>query len=107
MHITNFGQSRMNYVDASSFNMCNKLNSVYWAFHTHTHTQPFYGSVDFVRDHPGKPVAEETFTHSHSSWSSIIPLCRFLCLNLCCFCKTKVEMLKLAALMAKCLVNNL
>jgi len=31
----------------------------------HTHTQPFYGSLDFVRDNPGEPVPEETFTHSH------------------------------------------
>jgi len=30
-----------------------------------THTQPFYGSVDFVWDNPGEPVPEETFTHSH------------------------------------------
>jgi len=30
---------------------------------THTHTQPFYGSVEFVRDNPGEPVPEETFTH--------------------------------------------
>jgi len=30
-----------------------------------THTLPFYGSVDFVRDNPGEPVPEETFTHSH------------------------------------------
>jgi len=29
----------------------------------HTHTQPFYGSVEFVRDNPGEPVPEETFTH--------------------------------------------
>jgi len=43
--------------------------------HTHTHTQPFYGSVEFVRDNPGEPVSEETFTHSHSSWSSIISIC--------------------------------
>ena len=28
-----------------------------------THTQPFYGSVEFVRDNPGEPVPEETFTH--------------------------------------------
>ena len=40
---------------------------------THTHTQLFYGSVDYVRDNPGEPVPEETFTHSHLSWSSIIP----------------------------------
>jgi len=31
---------------------------------THTHTQPFYISLDFVRDNPGEPVPEETFTHS-------------------------------------------
>jgi len=29
--------------------------------HTFTHTQPFYGSVDFVQDNPGEPVPEETF----------------------------------------------
>ena len=39
----------------------------------HTHTQPFYGSLDFVRDNLGEPVPEETFTHSHLSWSSIVP----------------------------------
>ena len=31
---------------------------------THTHTQLFYGSVEFVRDNPGEPLPEETFTHS-------------------------------------------
>ena len=25
----------------------------------YTHTQPFYGSFDFVRDNPGEPVPEE------------------------------------------------
>jgi len=35
---------------------------------THTHTQPFYGSVEFVRENPGEPVPEETFTHySHKN----------------------------------------
>ena len=29
----------------------------------HTHTQPFYGSLDFVWDNLGEPVPEETFTH--------------------------------------------
>ena len=43
--------------------------------HTHTHTQPFYSSLDFVHNNLGEPVAEESFTHSHSSWSSIIPFC--------------------------------
>jgi len=42
---------------------------------THTHTsQPFYGSLDFVRDNPGEPVPEETFTHSHPLWSSNIAI---------------------------------
>jgi len=42
---------------------------------THTqNTQPFYGSLDFVRNNPGEPVPEETFIHSHPSWSSIIPI---------------------------------
>jgi len=40
---------------------------------THTHIQPFYGSMDFVWDNPGDPLPEETFTHSHLSWSSIVP----------------------------------
>jgi len=33
---------------------------------SHTQTPPFYGSLDFVWDF---------VTHSHSSWSSIIPIC--------------------------------
>jgi len=40
---------------------------------THTHTQPFYGSLDFVRDNSDELVPEETFTHSHLMWSSVIP----------------------------------
>jgi len=40
---------------------------------THTHTHTFYGSLGFVWDNSGKLVPEETFTHSHLSWSSIIP----------------------------------
>jgi len=38
--------------------------------HTHTHTTVSWPSV---RDYPGEPVPEETFTHSHLSWSSTIP----------------------------------
>jgi len=41
--------------------------------HTHTHIQLIYGSLDFVWDNPGELVPEETFTHSHLSWSSSIP----------------------------------
>jgi len=33
-----------------------------WPVHTHN-TQLFFGSVEFVRDNPGEPVPEETFTH--------------------------------------------
>ena len=29
--------------------------------------------MEFVQDNPGDPVPEETFTHSHLSWSSIVP----------------------------------
>jgi len=29
--------------------------------------------MDFVRNNPGEPVPEETFTHLHLSWSSIVP----------------------------------
>jgi len=35
--------------------------------------QPFYGSLDLVWDNMGEPVPKELFTHSHLSWSSIIP----------------------------------
>jgi len=46
---------------------------------THTHTKPFYGSIDFVYDNPGELGPEESFTHSHLSWSSIIPYLLFPC----------------------------
>jgi len=40
----------------------------------HTHNiQPFYSSLDFVRDKLGEPVLEIAFTHAHLSWSSSIP----------------------------------
>jgi len=42
-----------------------------------THTQPFYGSMDFVWNNPGELVPEETFTHSHLLWSSIVPYLLF------------------------------
>ena len=41
--------------------------------HARTHTRTFHGSLNFVRDNPGEPVPEETFTHSHLLWSSIMP----------------------------------
>jgi len=37
------------------------LSSTLHKLITHTHnTQPFYGSVEFVRENPGEPVPEET-----------------------------------------------
>jgi len=45
--------------------------NAYDCMNTHTHT--LSSSLDFVRDNPGEPVPEETLTHSHLSWSSIIP----------------------------------
>jgi len=38
---------------------CCPTNSV--KAHTHTHTQPFYSSLHFVRDNPGELVPEGTF----------------------------------------------
>ena len=35
--------------------------------HTHTHTHNHLTA--FVRDNPGRPVPEETLTHSHPTWS--------------------------------------
>ena len=46
-------------------------------FGPHTNTQPFYGSMDFVRDNPGELVPEETFTHSHLSWGHQLSLICF------------------------------
>jgi len=48
---------------------------MYLMTHVHydTHTQLFYFSMDFVWDNPSEPLPEETFIHSHLSWSSIIP----------------------------------
>jgi len=30
-------------------------------------------ATSFDQDNPGKPVPEKTFTHSHVSWSSVVP----------------------------------
>jgi len=48
----------------------NNSSNIYIKYHTHT---TIYGSLDFVWDNPGELVPEETFTHSHLSWSSVIP----------------------------------
>jgi len=46
-------------------------------FRVHTHTQPFYGSLEIVWDNPGEPVPEETFTHytHRSHQSSLFRVC--------------------------------
>ena len=56
-------KSRMVYLSGAS------LPRLSW----NTHTQPFYGFVEFVRDNPGEPVPEETFTHftHHGHQSSL------------------------------------
>ena len=53
----------------------NRLNSalLHYPKMCSTPTQPFYGSLDSVWDNLREPVPEETFTHSHRSWSSVIP----------------------------------
>ena len=54
---------------------CNTHTHTHMHARTCTHTQLFYSSLDFVLDNPGEPVPVETFTHSHPSWSSNIPIC--------------------------------
>jgi len=54
---------------------CNHFYTLYILHtHTHTNTQPFYGSLNSVRDNLGEPIPEGTFTHSYLSWSSVISL---------------------------------
>ena len=58
--------------------MCNlwaQLKKCCWlyTYMYYNYTQPFYGSMDFVWDNPDEKVPEKTFTHSHLSWSSVIP----------------------------------
>jgi len=56
-------------------NLCSLCSYEHMHAHTHarTHTHLSYGSVYSVQDNPGEPLPEETFTHSHLSWSSIVP----------------------------------
>ena len=37
---------------------CQQRTCCNYYTHTHMHTPPFYGPLDFVRDYPGKPVPE-------------------------------------------------
>ena len=47
-----------------------KAEMFQWTTQTHTHTHTVLRS--FIRDYPGEPVPEETFTHSHLSCASAI-----------------------------------
>jgi len=47
--------------------LCKQINVI------HSQTQPFYGSLDFVPDNLAELVPEDTFTHSHLLWTSIMP----------------------------------
>ena len=40
--------------------------------HARTHTHTHICLTAFVRDNPGRPLPEETLTHSHPTWSSDI-----------------------------------
>jgi len=53
----------------------NSISAVAEVGAMNTHTELFYGSLDFVQDNLGEPVPEEIFTHSHALWSSNIPIC--------------------------------
>jgi len=54
--------------------MANTAQAYYWAVKLQLlQLQLFYSSLDFVRDNPGEPVPEETFTNSHLPWSTIVP----------------------------------
>ena len=65
--------SKFDFQHRVSYKYCIATIALKWARgmdNTHT-TQPFYGSVEFVRENPGEPVPEETFTHySHRSHQS-------------------------------------
>ena len=63
-------------VSGISFDDCNNsitISRLKISHHITYIIQPFYGYIlDFVRDNPGEPLPEETLTHSHLSWSSVI-----------------------------------
>jgi len=47
-----------------SYHMHTKTSNTYpQSSNIHTHTKPFYSSLDFVRDTPDKLVPEGTFRH--------------------------------------------
>jgi len=45
---------------------------LWWITITTTTTATTTISRPFVWDYPGEPLPEETFTHCHLSWSSVI-----------------------------------
>jgi len=56
-------QIRQSIFQFSKWQVAIILHAKLVKFLIHTQTQPFYGSVDFVRDNPGEPVPEGTFHH--------------------------------------------
>ena len=59
----------------SSLNINQSINQfINHNFHIqNTHKHNCFTALDFVWDNPGELVPEETFTHLHLSWSSVIP----------------------------------
>ena len=39
---------------------------------THTHTQPFYGSVEFVWENPGEPVLSQSMISNHQKGEDLV-----------------------------------
>ena len=60
------------YLTNSLSQVFKQFDVSYFSCFTHTHTTILRLS-GFCPGNPGEPAAEETFTHSHLSWSSIAP----------------------------------
>jgi len=62
--------------------------------HTHTHTQPFYGSLDFVLDNPGLVVSTNWRKVKVAHCFLCHLICRFLkkmMISLCIFCPVSMS----------------
>jgi len=69
--VPNFGFGFRMPEKQNSFTYNTKYNTQKYNYY-YNHFTALWTS-DFFWDNPGEPVPEETFTHSHISWSSIIP----------------------------------
>ena len=71
IHCTDLGQIwQRHYTHGQCLHV--KFHMNLFIYHFLVLLQPFYGSLDFLRDNPCEPVPEKSITHSHLSWSSII-----------------------------------